>query len=148
MTRTLRLATTGDIEALFAIRTSVVQNHLSREQMAELGITPAVLADAIAAGPCCWIAEVDGVPAGFAMIDLDEGELFALFIRPEFEGVGLGRMLLQAAEEALFQAHDSIWLVTDGHEHIRANGFYQRHGWTLAGVVDERDVRYEKRRGW
>lgn len=148
MTRTLRPATTGDIEALFAIRTSVVQNHLSREQMAELGITPAVLADAIAAGACCWIAEVDGVPAGFAMIDLDEGELFALFIRPEFEGVGLGRMLLQAAEEALFQAHERIWLVTDGHEHIRANGFYQRHGWTLAGVVDERDVRYEKRRGW
>ncbi|WP_271103071.1 GNAT family N-acetyltransferase [Pseudomonas tohonis] len=146
MAATLRLATAADIESLFDIRTSVVQNHLSREQMAELGITPAVLADAIVAAPCCWIAEVDGTPAGFAMVDLEEGELFALFIRPGSEGLGLGRMLLQAAEEELFRNHERIWLITDGHEAIRANGFYRRHGWTLAGVVDERDVRYEKRR--
>lgn len=146
MAATLRLATAADIESLFDIRTSVVQNHLSREQMAELGITPAVLADAIAASPCCWVAEVNGVPTGFAMVDTEAGELFALFIRPGFEGAGLGRMLLLAAEEELFRNHERIWLITDGHEAIRANGFYRRHGWTLAGVVDERDVRYEKRR--
>ncbi len=40
MTSVVRVATVGDIEVLFEIRTSVVQNHLSREQMTELGITP------------------------------------------------------------------------------------------------------------
>lgn len=34
----IRLATLGDIDTLFAIRTSVVQNHLSREQMSDLGL--------------------------------------------------------------------------------------------------------------
>lgn len=31
----IRLATPGDIDTLFAIRTSVVQNHLSREHMSD-----------------------------------------------------------------------------------------------------------------
>lgn len=41
----IRVATQDDVDTLFAIRTSVQQNHLSREQMADLGITPQVLAD-------------------------------------------------------------------------------------------------------
>ncbi|MBH3338891.1 GNAT family N-acetyltransferase [Pseudomonas sp. UBA7530] len=146
MEATLRPATVADIDTLFDIRTSVVQNHLSREQMAELGITSAALAEAIEHTPCAWIAELDGIAAGFAMVDLEAGELFALFVRPQAEGQGLGHLLLNAAETALFQGHESIWLITDGHESIRANAFYRRHGWELAGAVDERDVRYEKRR--
>lgn len=146
MGATLRQATTADIETLFDIRTSVIENHLSRQEMAELGITPAALAEAIDQAPCAWIAELDGVAAGFAMVDFEAGELFALFIRPHAEGHGLGRLLLNAAEAALFEQHASIWLITDGHENIRANGFYRRHGWALAGAVDARDVRYEKRR--
>ncbi len=52
-----------------------------------------------------------------------------------------GPLLLSAAERALFEHHEAIWLVTDGHESIRDNGFYRQQGWTLAGVVDERDRR-------
>lgn len=48
----IRVATPDDIDTLFAIRTSVVQNHLSREQMTALGITPQVLADSIREAPC------------------------------------------------------------------------------------------------
>lgn len=145
MSQVLRNATPADVETLFEIRTSVSQNHLSREQMAEQGITAEVLSEAVAE-PCAWIAELDGVAAGFAMVDLEAGELFALFIRPAFEGQGIGRQLLEAAEACLFQTHERIWLITDGGEAIRANGFYRNMGWKLAGSVDERDVRYEKRR--
>lgn len=145
-TASLRLATPGDIEVLFDIRTSVAQNHLSREQMQELGITPEVLAEAIGNHPCAWIAEWQQEAVGFAMVDQEEGELFALFVRPGHEGKGLGRMLLQRAEESLFEQHDVIHLTTDGNETIRANGFYRRSGWVCAGAVDERDVRFEKRR--
>ncbi|MOA53670.1 Mycothiol acetyltransferase [compost metagenome] len=80
------------------------------------------------------------------MVDQEEGELFALFVRPGHEGKGLGRMLLQRAEESLFEQHDVIHLTTDGDETIRANGFYRQSGWVCAGAVDARDVRFEKRR--
>jgi len=142
----IRRATAADVDTLFDIRTSVRQNYLSREQMAELGITPAVLREAIETAPCAWIAELNGTAGGFAMADLKQGELFALFVRPACEGLGMGRLLLAAAEQQLFREHENIWLVTDGGDRIRANGFYLKHGWRLAGRVDEGDVRYEKSR--
>lgn len=141
-----RMATVEDVESLFEIRTSVAQNHLSREQMDALGITPQVVSSAIREGPCVWIAEVDERPVAFSMIDRDEGEVFAMFVRPAYENRGLGRLLMAAAEAELFQTHERIFLVTDGRQEIRANGFYQRLGWTVAARVDAQDVRYEKRR--
>ncbi|MFV3288988.1 GNAT family N-acetyltransferase [Pseudomonas sp. NY11955] len=146
MVATLRLATPDDIEVLFDIRTSVTQNHLSREQLHELGITAQVLAEAIGNGPCVWIAQWQQEAVGFAMVDREQGELFALFVRPGHEGKGLGRMLLQQAEKALFERHHVIHLTTDGDEAVRANDFYRRSGWVCTGAVDERDVRFEKRR--
>lgn len=142
----IRTATQDDVDTLFAIRTSVVQNHLSVEQMADLGITPQVLADSIRAAPCVWIAEVDGQPAGFSMVDLAGGEVFAMFVLPTHENLGLGRQLLAEAEAALFEHHERLFLITDGRDGIRANGFYQRLGWAVVGQVEGGDVRYEKSR--
>ena len=142
----IRVATQDDVETLFNIRTSVVQNHLSIEQMAELGITRQVLADSIRESPCVWIADVDGKPAAFSMVDLATGEVFAMFVLPTHENLGLGRQLMAVAEAALFEQHDQLFLITDGRDEIRANGFYQRLGWVVVGQVDGDDVRYEKSR--
>ncbi|MGH8055530.1 MAG: GNAT family N-acetyltransferase [Stenotrophomonas sp.] len=142
----VRLAVAADVEALFDIRTSVTQNHLSREQMAQMGIDAESLAAAVSAAPCAWLAEVDGQPVAFSMIDLDDACLFAVFVRPAFEGQGLGTAVLQPAEAALFARHARIWLSTDGREPVRANGFYRRHGWVPVAALDDGDVRYEKAR--
>ena len=141
----IRVATVGDVDSLFAIRTSVAQNHLSREQMAALGITPEVLTQAIRDSDCVWIADVEGQPVAFTMIDQAEGELFALFVRPGYENRGLGRQLMAVAETALFARHERIFLITDGRDLIRANGFYRRLGWSVVGQEEDHDVRYEKR---
>ena len=37
----IRLATTADVETLFELRTSVRENHQSREELAAIGVTPA-----------------------------------------------------------------------------------------------------------
>lgn len=142
----IRVATQDDVESLFTLRTSVVQNHLSVEQMADLGITPQVLAESIRQAPCVWMAEVNGQPAAFSMIDLAAGEVFAMFVSPAYENLGLGRQLMAVAEAALFEHHETLFLITDGRDEIRANGFYQRLGWTVAGSVEGDDVRYEKSR--
>lgn len=142
----IRVATPDDIDTLFAIRTSVVQNHLSREQMTALGITPQVLADSIRAAPCVWIAEVEGRPAAFSMVDRAAGEVFAMFVQPGYEGQGLGRRLMAVAEAALFEQHERLFLITDGRDEIRPNGFYQRLGWSMVDRLEGDDVRYEKSR--
>ena len=140
----IRTATPDDVDTLCAIRTAVVQNHLSLEQMADLGITPQVLSDTLRAAPCGWIAEVDGQAAGFSMVDLDEGEVFAMFVLPSHEKLGLGRQLMAVAEAALFARHDTLYLVTDGRDEIRANGFYQRLGWSVVGPFDRGEVGQER----
>lgn len=80
------------------------------------------------------------------MVDLDEGEVFAMFVLPTHENLGLGRQLMAVAEAALFERHDRLYLITDGRGEVRANGFYQHLGWSNVGPVDGDDVRYEKSR--
>ena len=132
----IRVATQDDVDTLFAIRTLVVQNYLSREQMADLGITPQVLADRIQEADCAWIAQVGGQPVAFSMVDLAEGEVFAMFVLQTHENLGLGRKLMAVAEAALFELHDTLFLITDGRDEVRANGFYRRLGWSVVATAE------------
>jgi len=142
MEKVIRLATPADITALFDIRTSVRENHLSHDQLAQRGITPESIRQAISDAPCAWVAEVDGIAAGFSMADSEEGCVFAAFVLPEFEGHGLGRRLMDKAEAFLFQHHQTIWLETA--EASRANGFYRNLGWQPVERLPEGDIRFEK----
>jgi len=142
MEKTIRLANPADINAIFDIRTSVQENHLSHDQLAEMGITPETIRQAILETPCAWVAEVDGVPVGFSMVDVKDGCVFAAFVLPEFEGHGLGRSLMNKAEACLFQHHQTIWLETA--EASRASGFYRNLGWQPVENLSEGDVRFEK----
>ena len=142
--RTIRLATPADIDAIFHIRTSVQENHLSLEQLAGMGITHEAIQQAILEAPCAWVAEVDGVPVGFSMADVVDACVFAAFVLPEFGGLGLGRSLMNKAEEFLFQHHQTIWLETA--EASRASGFYRALGWQHVADLPEGDVRFEKHR--
>ncbi|WP_374045681.1 acetyltransferase [Massilia sp. YIM B04103] len=142
----VRLATPADIPILFEVRTSVLQNHLSRGQMVEWGVTLETTRQLMEQSPCIWGGEVNGEVVAFATADVEGGSVFAMFIRPGFEGLGLGRRLMAEVEALLFRHHALIWLETDGRDPVRANGFYLKLGWTLAAELAEGDVRYEKRR--
>ena len=144
MKKTIRLAHQDDIAAIFEIRTSVQENHLSYEQLALIGVTPDSIAQAISDAPCIWIAEVDGVPAGFSMGDAEEGCVFAAFVLPQFEGHGLGRGLMQKVEAYLFETRQTIWLETA--QASRASGFYTDLGWHLVEQLPGGDARFEKHR--
>lgn len=140
----IRPATEADVEAVFHIRTSVKENHLSLEQMTAMGITPDAIWEAIAAESCAWLAEAGGKAVGFAMVDMEEGCVFAAFVLPEWEGRGLGRRLMAEAEARLFRRHETIWLETDGRS--RASGFYAHLGWKPTATDGNGDVRFEKKR--
>lgn len=142
MEKTIRLADQLDIKAIFDIRTSVKENHLSHDQLVEMGITPETIRQAILEAPCAWVAEVDGVPVGFSMADVEDGCVFAAFVLPEFERQGLGRSLMDRAEAFLFQHHQRIWLETA--EASRASGFYRNLGWQPVENLPEGDIRFEK----
>lgn len=144
MTIIVRNALEQDIPAIFAVRTSVRENHLSVEQMAGMGITHDTIREMLQGEPCIWVAAQGDHIVGFSVADAADACLFAAFVRPEWAGQGVGRRLMERAEAFLFERHSSIWLHTDGSS--RAAGFYERLGWKRMPDVENRDARFEKHR--
>ncbi len=143
---TLRSAAPSDVDALFEVRCSVAENHQSREELAELGITPASVARMIQGGDyITLIAELGGEPVGFTMVEVSENYLFACFVRPAFENRGIGRALMEQTEEELMRRGvTSIWLSTGAEPDLRAVGFYENLGWSRDGFLDDGQIRFIK----
>ena len=144
----VRVATAADLPAIFDIRTSVRENHLDLAQLAERGVDPVSMRAMLDCEDSrTWVAEEDHTVVAFGVADARTGTVYALFVRPEREGRGIGRALLFAAERWLFDAGwETIWLQTGAEPNIRAHGFYRAAGWVLVGPADHGDVRYEKQR--
>ena len=142
----LRVARPTDTAELLRVRTAVHENHLSLVELAERGITADALTALLAGTPTsAWVAEdAAGEVLGFAMVDLDQASLFALFVLPTHEGRGIGSALLAQAESALFAQHPRAWLETAANS--RAAALYRARGWGDAQDIGDGDVRLHKAR--
>ncbi|KAI9134063.1 GNAT family N-acetyltransferase [Acaryochloris sp. CCMEE 5410] len=140
----IRIAQLDDVETLFEIRTSVAENYQSREEIAELGITPESVTKMLEADCCAWIAEVDDQAIGFSIASATEKTIFGLFVLPAFEGQGVGRALMQVTETWFWSKEiDEIWLVTGNNPSFRAYGFYLHLNWIPVGVESNGDFKGE-----
>ena len=143
----IRVATEADVESLFDIRTSVLENHQSRADLARVGVTPETVAQMLHSSSRAWVASERKQDVAFSMADASDATVFAMFVRPAFEGRGLGRILMKRAEEWLFeQGCVEIWLLTDANRDVRANGFYRHLGWDDAGIQQDGQVKFTKTR--
>lgn len=143
----IREAQLEDIETLFNIRTSVIENHQSREELATLGITPETVAEMLQTDCRAWIAEIDQQPIAFSMANAAEKTIFAMFVLPSFEGRGAGRALMQQAEQWLWvQGVEEIWLLTGNDSNLRAYGFYLRLGWTPVDIQPDGQIKFLKKK--
>jgi ribosomal protein S18 acetylase RimI-like enzyme len=90
---------------------------------------------AIARGTSVMVIDMGGLIAGYCTFGLNraralpqEGEIYELYIRPEYQGIGLGTMLFDAAQASL-KNHGCdglvVWALEDNAMAIR---FYEGHG--------------------
>ena len=147
----IRIAQKNDIGTLFDIRTSVVENYQSRQEIAELGITPESVSQMLDTDCCAWVAEIDNRPIGFSIANAIEKTILGMFVLPAFQGQGAGRALMQAAEHWLWsRGIEEIWLVTGNDPSLRAYGFYLHLDWIPVGVESDGDfvgeMKFVKRR--
>ena len=101
---TYRVARAGDVPAIFRVRTSVVENLLTAEQLRERGITNASVVASFQKNAKGWVAAHKGQIAGFSIADRETGSLFALFVLPSYERRGIGAKLLSRAIDWLWDA--------------------------------------------
>jgi len=140
----IRLAYVADVAAMFNVRASVGENSMTVEELSAAGVTRESIAKAVSESPCARVATIGEEVVGFAMVDLKDACLFALFVLPEHEGHGIGTALTRACELALFERHTSAWLETA--KDSRAARLYRSLGWSDEVDIGGGDVRMDKRR--
>jgi GNAT superfamily N-acetyltransferase len=89
-----------------------------------------------------WVIENDGEVVAFAIGNVISGNIWALFVRPEYEGRGYGRQLHDTMVNWLWAAGlDRLWLTTEPG--TRAQRFYEASGWRSTGTTDRGELQYE-----
>lgn len=132
----LRLATPRDWPVLQRIRLSVRENRLSDPGRITEQDYVTHLRD-LGRG---WVAESDAGIVGFGIVRRSDGNVWALFVDPRFEGHGVGGLLHDAMMAWVFeQGVAEAWLTTD--RGTRAEAFYRRRGWVEQGSHGETEVR-------
>ena len=132
----IREATRNDVPALIMVRGAVKENILTSD------IPPDRIVAGLETRGKGWVAEQEGRVVGFSMADREESMIWALFLLPEWERQGLGKLLLERAVAWLCgEGYASIWLTTEPGS--RAEGFYEHSGWTRGGITDKGEIRFE-----
>ncbi|ELR68962.1 acetyltransferase, GNAT family [Fulvivirga imtechensis AK7] len=91
-----------------------------------------------------WVCELQDQIVGFAVVDLQENNVWALFILPEYEGRGIGRKLHHMMLDWYFSRGKSyLWLTTGMN--TRAEKFYESCGWLKTGPYGDDEVKFEMR---
>jgi ribosomal protein S18 acetylase RimI-like enzyme len=109
-------------------------------------------------GTATFVAELDGEVVGFASVGRSrdeaaesEGELYAIYVHPSCWDRGIGRALIEHAEESMRASgfERALLWVLEGNE--RGERFYRAAGWTADGSKEDEfqgttvvEVRYRK----
>lgn len=132
-----REAQIEDIPALSEIRLSVRENVLSDPRK----VTPEICASYLSEAGKGWLCEVDGEAVGFSVASLRDASIWALFVKPEYEGRGIGTRLLNLATGWLWDmGAPSITLSTDPN--TRADRVYESLGWKRGELKPDGEVSY------
>ncbi|MBK7291893.1 MAG: GNAT family N-acetyltransferase [Chitinophagaceae bacterium] len=133
-----REATIEDIPQIQIVRNSVTENTLS---------DPALVPDKdceefMFVRGKGWVCEIDKQITGFAIADLKENNIWALFLLPAFEKQGIGRRLHDMMVDWYFtQTKDNVWLGTAPS--TRAESFYRKAGWKEIGTHGKGEIKFE-----
>ena len=133
-----REATLEDIPQIQIVRHAVKENVLSDPGL----VTDKDCADYIINRGKGWVCVLDGKIVGFAIADLIENNIWALFVDPLFEGRGIGRKLHELMLDWYFSTgKNMVWLGTSPK--TRAESFYRRAGWVETGIHGKGEIKFE-----
>ncbi|HRI23864.1 MAG TPA: GNAT family N-acetyltransferase [Ferruginibacter sp.] len=133
-----REAQVSDIPQIQLVRNSVKENQLS---------DPALVPDSdveeyITNRGRGWVCEINSRVVGFAIADLIDNNIWALFIHPDFEAKGIGKKLHRMMLDWYFlHTRETVWLGTAPNS--RAETFYRMQGWKEAGTHGKDEIKFE-----
>jgi GNAT superfamily N-acetyltransferase len=135
---TFREAHTDDITQIQVVRNAVKENVLSNPGL----VTDKDCITYLTLRGKGWVCEIEGTVVGFAIADLIDNNIWALFVHPDHEAKGIGKTLHRMMMDWYFsQTEKKVWLSTQPKS--RAEQFYLLQGWTVAGTYGKGETKFE-----
>ena len=133
-----REARVTDIPQIQIVRNSVRENTLSDPAL----VTNKDCENYLVSRGKGWVCEIDGRVVGFAIADLIDHNVWALFVHPDFDKKGIGKKLHDDMLDWYFsQTNLTIWLGTSPN--TRAEQFYRKAGWKEIGTHGKGEIKFE-----
>lgn len=134
----IREATIADIKQIQIVRNAVTENTLSDPGL----VTDEDCAEYLTKRGKGWVCEIDDQIVGFSIVDLQDHNVWALFVTPGFDKRGIGKRLHDTMLDWYFsQTTTNLWLGTAPR--TRAEAFYRKAGWTEIGPHGKGEVKFE-----
>lgn len=131
-----REAEIKDIPQIQVVRNAVKENQLSDPSL----VLDKDVEEYIMNRGKGWVCEIDKRIAGFAIVDLIDNNVWALFIHPDFEAKGIGKKLHRRMMDWYFNnTKEKIWLGTAPDS--RAEKFYRIQGWKEVGMHGKGEIK-------
>ncbi len=133
-----REAIVADIKQIQLVRNAVTENALSNPAL----VTDEDCLEFIINRGKGWVCEIDNQIVGFAIADLKENNIWALFVHPNYDKRGIGKQLHDLMLNWYFaQTNKTVWLGTAPN--TRAESFYRKAGWTEIGTHGKDEIKFE-----
>ena len=133
-----RIAEPKDISQIQVVRHAVKENRLSNPAL----VSDKDVEEYITKRGKGWVCEINDRIVGFAIANLQDNNIWALFIDPSYEGLGIGKRLHEEMLNWYFmQNKESVWLSTAPG--TRAEKFYSKAGWKKTGIYGKGEIKFE-----
>ena len=134
----IREAVIADIKQIQIVRNAVKENMLSDPNL----VTDKDCEEFMTERGKGWVCEINNQIVGFSIVDLKDNNIWALFLKPEFENIGIGRQLHDVMINWYFsQTKTTVWLGTAPN--TRADMFYRKSGWAVIGTHGKGEIKFE-----
>ena len=134
----IREAKVEDIKQIQIVRNAVKENVLSNPNL----VTDKDCEEFMFIRGKGWVCEIENKVVGFSIVDLKENNIWALFVHPEHEKKGIGRLLHHIMLDWYFsKTQKNVWLGTAPH--TRAENFYRKSGWKEIGTHGNGEIKFE-----
>ena len=135
----IRLARLSDLDDLVAVRMSVSENRI-----AEAARVPVHEYRNFIRHRAMFVWTEGGTIVGFSAADPTSGTIWALFVRPERNGCGIGTALLDKTCRMLKRRGREIATLSTGPE-TGAAEFYRKRGWVSLGLTEWHELHFAKK---
>ncbi len=137
----IRDAQIADIPMMHSIRMAVKENVLTNP----LAVQEADYIPFLTEKGKGWVCEIANQVVGFSIVDMEENEVWALFVDPLVEGRGVGGRLHDEMVKWYFtQSNTELMLGTEPG--TRAEALYLYRGWKVLGQKSNGEIIFKMQR--